>query len=228
MHVLRKVFGKSAELDGTISKDAIGKYLPPSPTIVEAGAHVGVDTAEMAALWPSSKIYAFEPVPGIYKQLVANVRPYKNIKAYKLALSNKTGKNKIYVSGGRSDGSSSLLKPKEHLKIHPDVTFNSSVDIETITLEDWMLENKVSKVDFLWLDMQGFELQVLKSCKPLLKHVSAIYTEVNLVENYEKGALYEELKSWLNNQGFEPTIERMPWADGGNVLFIKTGRDVRA
>src|SRR5690348_5136801 len=52
--------------DGRISKAVVQRYLPPSPVVVDCGAHDGTDTAEMAQRWPSARLYAFEPVPELY------------------------------------------------------------------------------------------------------------------------------------------------------------------
>jgi FkbM family methyltransferase len=195
--------------------------LPYNPGIIDAGAHIGTDSIAMANLFPEGKIYSFEPIPIVFKRLKKNANKYNNIICYPFALSNKDGISSIYVSKGSSDGSSSLLPPKEHLIAHPTVTFPSIIEVSTITIDSWKSENKIDKVDFLWLDLQGHELDVLKSAKETLKKVRAIYTEVNLIENYDKTALYPELRDWLNGEGFEVELENIDSKDAGNVLFIK-------
>jgi len=213
-----KPFLKSSN---SIDKKYIAKFLPKNPIIVEAGAHVGLDTIEMAKIWPESKIYAFEPVLEIFNQLKKNTSKYSNITCIKLGLSNKTGVGKMFVSSGASDGSSSLLEPKEHLVIHPNVKFEKSSTISIISLDDWVKKNNIKKIDFLWLDLQGMEYSVLKKSKNLLKSTKVIVTEVSLVENYSNGVLYPKLKSFLLKNWFKIEKEEILWEDGGNVLFIK-------
>ena len=53
--------------------------LPRHPIIVEAGAHIGVDSIEMAILWPEGHIYAFEPVKGHLSKLIENTMNHSNI-----------------------------------------------------------------------------------------------------------------------------------------------------
>jgi hypothetical protein len=122
---------------------------------------------------------------------------------------------------GASNASSSLLRPKEHVVDHPDVLFNSEIEIQTITLDDWAEKHGVKKVDFLWLDMQGYELAALKAAHVALKSVLAIYTEVSLRETYEGVPLYSDVRDWLEERGFRVEREESPWPDVGNVLLVR-------
>ena len=54
---------------GVLPKKYFLKFLPENPVILEAGAHKGKDTVEMAKLWPAGTIHAFEPVPSLFKKL---------------------------------------------------------------------------------------------------------------------------------------------------------------
>lgn len=207
---------------GEIRKDELLQYLSNDPIILEAGAHIGRDTIQLAMLWPEGHIFAFEPVSEIYQQLVANTNHYDNIKCVNLALSNKIGNDSLFLSCGSSDASSSLLKPLEHLMFHPDVTFLASELVRTITIDQWAFENGVTKIDFLWLDLQGMEYEVLKASPNIMKDVKVIYTEVNLVALYDGTLLYPEYKRWLLDQGFKVEKKFIPWRDAGNVLFIRS------
>jgi 2-O-methyltransferase len=206
---------------GVVNKKTIRKYIGRDAIIIEAGAHIGTDTCEMAKLWPDTTIYAFEPIPELFEILKHNTSSYSNVKCFQLALGNKTGITSINKSSGDSDASSSLLEPKEHLKIHPTVLFDKKIEIEVTTLSDWMKLYCIERIDFLWLDLQGFELDVLKDSVDIVSNVSVIYTEVSLIENYSKSALYPELRDWLMTLGFKVKIEKLAWMDGGNVLFVK-------
>lgn len=202
-------------------KQLIAQYLPDNPVIIEAGAHIGFDSAEMARYWKKGHLHCFEPVPHIYEQLLGNTQYYKNINTYKLALGEQTGTSEIYVSKGAQNASSSLLAPKDHLDIYPDITFEEKIEIQTINLDEWAQQNRIAKVDFMWLDLQGFELQVLRAAPQVLKLVTAIYTEVHTQETYVGVPLYMELKAFLEEAGFEVTHEDLSYQEGGNVLFVR-------
>lgn len=206
---------------GTVDKTYMAQFLPKNPIIVEAGAHVGIDTIEMIKLWPSAKIYAFEPVPNLYMQLKNRTRYYKNIYCFDYALSNNNSYADFYISSGTSDGSSSLLAPEEVLSFHPTVLFNTKIQVPTLTLDQWALNNNIDHIDMLWLDLQGAEPMVLKASPNILKTVKVIYTEVSTIKLYADSELYSEFKLWLEKQGFYIQKEEIPWADGGNVLFVR-------
>lgn len=217
--LFRKILNKGKK--GEIPKSFIGKFLPKAPVIIEAGAHIGADTLEMSKRWPKGSIHAFEPVPDIFAKLIENTKGLKNVKSYPCALGAVTGTARIFVSGGESDGSSSLLEPKEHLTEHPDVHFAEQIEIPVMTLDDWSEKYGVRNADLLWLDMQGNELAAMKAGESILGTVRAIHIEVSLKEVYHCVPLYPEVREWLEARGFKVVREELPWPDMGNVLFVR-------
>jgi FkbM family methyltransferase len=218
---LTRLFKGSEPKLGEIPKNYIAKFLPQNPIIIEAGAHIGVDTLEMSTLWPLGHIHAFEPIPAIFQTLKENTSKTRNVTCYPLALSDSNGTAEIFVSGGTSDGSSSLLAPKEHLIEHPNVTFTTKIEVSTITLDKWVVDESIRRIDFLWLDLQGYEFNVLKASPEILESVLVIHTEVSLKHIYEDAPLYPELRQWIESKGFEVRFEALPWNDAGNVLFVR-------
>ena len=223
-HLQKLLFEKFAlpnALNEKISKVVLKKYLPLRPVIIDCGAHDGADTIELANL-KYSTVHAFEPVETLFNKLKSRPNFRKNIKYYQLALADKNGTMDFYVSEGESDASSSLLEPKLHLVDHPETVFNSKIIVRTLTLDSWANENGIEKVDLLWLDMQGFELNMLRESKKILNTVSVIHTEVSTRETYKGVAPYAAYRSFLEERGFKVKIEAIPkgW-DMGNVLFVK-------
>jgi FkbM family methyltransferase len=224
-HIRKILFEKFAlpkVINEKISKVVLKKYLSSNPVIVDCGAHDGADTIELANLFKHSSICAFEPIEHLFNKLKARPNPQKNIKYFQLALADKTGTMDFYVSEGESDASSSLLEPKHHLIDHPETVFNSKISVKTSTLDSWAKNNGIDKVDLLWLDMQGFELNMLRESKKILNTVSVIHTEVSTRETYKGVAPYAAYRSFLKERGFKVKIEAIPkgW-DMGNVLFVK-------
>ena len=224
-HVKRILFEKYAVpnvINETISKALLRKFLPSNPGIIDCGAHDGSDSVALAKLFKMGIVHSFEPVDELFIRLKLNTEKHKNAICYKMALADKNGLMDFYVSEGASDASSSLLEPMEHLNDHPSTFFKKKITVPTITLDSWAAENKILKVDMLWLDMQGFELNMLQTSESILDSVSVIHTEVSTKQTYKGVAQYNDYRSFLESKGFTMTIEAIPtgW-DMGNVLFVR-------
>jgi len=195
------------------------KILPENPIIIEAGAQFGEDTVWMSELWSAGTIYAFEPSPISFMELEKIAAKANNIVAVPLALSDKKGYFSFYLAGGAS----SLLKPQDSFNtdyFHSDL--DHPITVQTITLNEWAYQNNVETIDFMWLDMEGNELNALKGSLSLLKKVKLIYTEVNLQRFWHDCVVYEELKAWLEEQGFAAIWQYIVPNWHGNILFINT------
>ncbi len=201
----------------------IALFLPSAPVVVDAGAHNGSETVQMSLLWPQGIVHAFEPVPAVFRQLELNTGHLANICRYPIALAGVNADLTMHVSSGGTDAASSLLVPKEHHAINPHVVFNEQITVPALTLDAWAEQNHCSRVDFLWLDMQGGELAALKAAPRLLATVQAIHLEAATVEIYEGNPLYPEMRDWLQAQGFRPEVEALAYTSGGNAFFVRPG-----
>lgn len=201
--------------------DLVKSKFPDFETILEAGGHNGKDSRRIHSLWPKAKLFVFEPEPKLFSQLVENTKDLPNTYTLQLALSEFAGTLSFYISSGKSDASSSLLRPKDHLTAHPDVVFEENTLVETVNMDEWAEKSGVNKIDFMWLDMQGNEYSALKRAPNIISKTKAIYSEVSLIETYEGVILYPEFKKFMQSNGFEVFIEYLTWKDMGNVLFIR-------
>ncbi|MBS0628577.1 MAG: FkbM family methyltransferase [Verrucomicrobia bacterium] len=206
--------------------ERIKTFLSDTPVIVEAGTYDGQDTVELSKLLPEAQIYTFEPVPELFNKSAKRLESFNNIKIYNHALSDKTGKGTMYLSeqkgaAGIVSMSSSLLAPKEHLIYSPDTLFKNTIEVSTTTIDNWAEENNISTIDVLKLDIQGNELNVLMASPKILSTVKAVLIEVEFVEAYEGQYLFEEIKLWMEEWGFE--LDTLFNACGwfGDALFIR-------
>jgi FkbM family methyltransferase len=211
-----------AEADPTaLILSRVRSNLGRSAIVVEAGAHNGSDTARLSRCFGSGTVHAFEPVPELFSKMVARTLHLSNVRRYNIALGASSGDATLYLSGGTSDASSSLLKPIKHLDFHPDVTFDHALPVRCMSLDDWAATAEVEKVDFIWFDLQGMEADVLKASSTIFPKVRMIYSEVSLVELYKGCPVYQEYRGWLESFGFAVLAEDLRWVDGGNVLFAR-------
>ncbi len=195
--------------------------LEVNSTIIEAGTAGGSDTKFFSDYFTNGKIYGFEPIHFLYQETLSKVKDRSNVEVYNSALSDKSGISVIYQSDrfGQMAVSSSLLKPKEHLQVHPEITFKEEIEVECINLDDFCSSKNINLIDLMWLDMQGYEPIVLKASPNSMSMTRYIYAEVSLIETYENVIIYPEFKEFMFQNGFEPIFEDLPWVDMGNVLF---------
>ncbi len=206
----------------------IKTYIPKNPIIVEAGCFDGRDTLTLSTFWPEGLIHAFEPVPEIFTMLTNTTQHCHNVIRYNLALADKTGTALLHLSA-KPDAphapfqAGSLLKPKERLT-WSNVIYPTTIQVDTITLDEWAQQHAIERVDFIWLDVQGFALPILQAAPHILKTVKLLYVEVEFIEAYEGQHTYHEVKMWLETHGFSMIardFDETPHWFFGNALFVR-------
>lgn len=100
--------------------------------------------------------------------------------------------------------SSSILDLGIHANLYPNVVVTEVRVQKTMRLDTFFELNSIdpTKYDFWNLDIQGSELNALKSAEKYLKHVNYIYTEANTREIYKGCALLPEIDCYLAEYGF--------------------------
>jgi len=193
-------------------------------TFVEIGMHFGTDTNEFRQLKPNARIVCFEPDPRNI-EMIKKLGNDKICELYELAISNTNEPMDFYLSSGNATGllndplltnndwscSSSLKKPTGHLIVHKWITFSDKVKVNCTRLDDFEpLKN--TKIDFMWVDVQGAEDMVFSCAKNTLKNTHYVYTEYCNQELYEGQLNLQEILNLFD--GFELIYDY-----GGDVLL---------
>ena len=142
------------------------KYKMGIKGIVHIGAHYGEEIQEYVDNG-IQKITVFEPLSknfDVLSQRLQNVNA--DINGYQVALGSKKGTATMYLSSNEAQ-SSSILKPKEHLQHHPDVSFDGTEEVEVDILDNY----DIGESNFINVDVQGYELEVFKGGKETLKKI---------------------------------------------------------
>lgn len=192
-----------------------------SPVILDCGAHNGTTARFWKSIFPNSTIYAVEADPENAYQLFYNVQNISGIYPFHLALSD-TNENVVFYPNvmGRGSEQGSLYKQSRDCWFWDVQVSDLPITIPSRTLDRFCEENNIEKIDFLFLDMQGGELQMLKKSSKILPNVTLICTEVLFEPIYEGAPLYQEVKEFLELSGFEEI--RMFYYDRyGDAYFVK-------
>lgn len=156
--------------------------IEPGMIVADVGAYIGLYTCMAAAIvGDSGKVLAFEPDPNNHEQLLNNVKlnEYKNVTIVQCALSDAQGKANLYI--------------KHHGTVSSLAGTGKSVNVGLDTLDRVLDRLGTKKVDLIKIDVEGYELPVLRGAEntikrnPDIKMVIASYhypTEVNEVSNY--------------------------------------------
>jgi FkbM family methyltransferase len=123
-----------------------------------------------------------------------------------IAIAKESGTATLYVTNNPM--CSSLYRPNESLLQHflglPElVNLNYTTEVETTTLDAFCKAESIDDINFLQIDVQGAELQVLEGAvQTLNQSVLAIQTEVEFSPLYENQPLFADVDTFLRRQGF--------------------------
>ena len=188
--------------------------------IIHIGAHYGEEISDYIDNGIKD-IILFEPLSDNFNILEKNVKNLNaNIIGYQVALGSTSGNSKMYVSSNEKQ-SSSILKPKVHLTHHPNVSFPSTEIVEVKALDEF----ETSNFNFINMDVQGYELEVLKGATKTLTHIDYVYCEVNRDEVYENNAFIEQIDEYLSRYNLIRVETDWGGEIWGDALYIRVSKD---
>ncbi len=194
----------------------------PITGAMHVGAFAGEELASYRCLGLNNTVM-FEPQPDLYDLVQGKMIAGEKI--HNIALGSKQCEKQMYVSwraGGVRQGSgasSSLMRPKKHLTEHTDVLFRR----DTINVKVDILDNYYDPAyNFLNIDVQGYELEVLKGAVNSLPTVDAMILEVNRDEVYEGCPMVEELDEFLKDFGFSRIATAWQSYSWGDAVYART------
>ncbi len=192
-------------------ENLIRKYDLKITGVIQAGAHEGQEVWLFKRLRVNNG-YFFEPCIRPFR-ILASLPVGGNYTYYQIALSDHEGYE--VMNAASYDQSSSLLKPKFHLVVHPNITFEGSEMVMLRTLDSF----KITNCNLLVIDVQGYELSVLRGAKETLKTIDYVYIEVNKEELYEGCSMVEDVDDFLSDF----TRVETKWGNKGygDALYLK-------
>jgi FkbM family methyltransferase len=219
---LRWIFHRGSALTN-IELSLIERHLEGLGIIIEAGASDGVDTLRIAEYFPLHRVIAIEPIKEQFDVMKNAVQHLENVRPEHFALNTISGVAEMYVGSSGSGiggmGSSSLLEPEKHVAYFPEIQFGMRQKVNAMSIEDYCSKNDISKIDLFWLDLQGYEMSIIrKSANFFVENVNLIHMEVSRVQLYKGAATYDEILSEMKALGFIAVKKRVGRVSG-NCLF---------
>lgn len=153
-----------------------------------------------------------EPCAPAFKILQENFSTDPDIQLLNFACGSYTGEASMFVETANKGQSNSLMKPVNHMKQYPDIKFRGSELVQVRPLDALPL---AGPFNFMSLDVQCFEMQVLTGAKRTLESIDYIMSEVNApgAELYEGCTDINEMDAYLSTWGFV-RVEEPKWING--------------
>ena len=188
-------------------KENIYQKIRNGDVVLDVGSNIGEVLLNMAKVNPEGIIYGFEPVKSTFDKLQKNVslNHFSNIYLNQLALSDKN-ETVFYQSKEGHSGGTMMTKESK---------VNSPNFIEAMTLDNFVEMNLIEKIDFIKVDIEGFEMNFIKGAlQTLKKHKPSIFIEVDHDKLIRQNSSPEELLSILKSIGYK-------------VLHVKTNEEIK-
>lgn len=171
----------------SVERDFVSAYVQPGMIVVDAGANVGLYSLISSVLvGEAGRVYSFEPSKLTYQRLVSNLalNGCRNVFPYNMALSNVNGTLVLGLDPAHPDLDSHRFVRTVETGCLPQAG-DESVDAQL--LDVCFKERGLDlKVDFLKIDVEGAELQVLRGAEEILSHSPNIAILLECTKNREE------------------------------------------
>ncbi|QGJ69500.1 Hypothetical protein PBC10988_11820 [Planctomycetales bacterium 10988] len=168
----------------------------PGDTVLDIGAFIGRHTLRYAQIvGPQGIVIAVEPFVENFQLLQTNVRlnSFSNILCAQVAMSDRNGMGQLHYE---QEASVATLEPSENSQL-------PQVPVITYTVDTLCRDYGIQEVDFIKIDVEGSELQVLEGAEKMLKRSSKLRLMIE-VHDFLPGKenLYMDLEKWLKARNF--------------------------
>lgn len=208
--------GEIRALRKALAFHAVGKS--GIPIFIDAGAHIGEWSHAALAAFPNATIHAFEPSSAHRAQFPKVLLDYAGYTLSDSAL-------------GRADGSAMLYKDKETTGLasltrrelsHHGIEMNLREEVAVAALDTYALVHGIKRIDYLKIDVEGHELDVLMGAADLLRRGAILAVQFEFGGcNIDTRTYFRDFYTFFAQAGFDIYIIRR----GGSLARIRRYRE---
>ena len=161
--------GTSLFFNGSFEKnelDICRKYIKENSIVLDIGANIGIHSIYFSQIAKKGLVLAFEPASEPYSLMLANIKDIDNILPVNLAVSNSDQIADFYIT---TDNAYSSLKDTKRK------TIKNIKRIICCKLDDFLLRLNLDHIDFVKIDAEGFEHNVLEGIRKLSKYIDRLF-----------------------------------------------------
>lgn len=194
-------------------------------TLFDVGANRGQTAKYMRKKFPEAKIYCFEPIKDTY-ELLREKTTRLGLSYYNLALGAESGEVEVKVDVQNRNSTRNTLI--EENTVH-DPSAVKIEKVQVVRLTDFCKTNNIEKIDYLKIDTEGYDLEVLKGATEMLENASIafIQAEVSMNPKNTFHVDFVEVKNFLEKYKYvlfgiyEQKQQRgIPMLRRSNVVFV--------
>lgn len=185
------------------SSQKLLEYMGDARTIIDVGGNIGQSCLEINnnrnALFKDFKIISFEPYPETYHHFIHNLKlnhSIQNIRVENMGLGEEESEVKMFRECNTNSGGNKVVFD----------TSQNTAGIETVkitTLDHYVESHQIEKVDFIKIDIEGYEYSALKGAeKTLRKFKPKLYLELDTHNLKKQGTSPAEVLSYLKNLNY--------------------------
>jgi FkbM family methyltransferase len=181
----------------------IDRMVGPGMTCFDIGANIGAVSTHLArTVGAAGHVHAFEPVPALRVRLQKNLARNdcdRIVSVHPLALSNATGEARLAVAAVDADnqGLASLVAAGTD-------RLTGMLTVQTVTLDDFVAERRIDRIDFMKIDIQGAEILLLEGGRRTLAELRPdLIVEVSPADMAGIGKTSRDLLRALEGCGYQ-------------------------
>jgi FkbM family methyltransferase len=164
-------------------------------TIFDVGANRGEYSIALSGLFPTARIYAFEPSPNTFKLLVNEVSGVSQIDAVNIGFGNENETTSLY-----KENSIARIASLTELEV-TNSEFTERVRIRR--LDDYLKDAEIQRIDLLKIDVEGHEWDVLQGAISTLKSGKVFSIQFEFGEfNIDTRILFRTIFRFLKEAGY--------------------------
>ena len=165
------------------------KHIPIGGVVLDIGCYIGDHTIAYAnKVGKDGNVFAYEPSDDAYRCAFYNMRLHDNTEVINIAIGAKNGTaaiNKVQTNDGMNF-----------------LTDGNEIKVKTLD-QVFIVENQIDRIDFIKIDCEGFELDVLAGgVETIKKYRPKMLIEINEMTLSRNGITRELIYGWLDSNGY--------------------------
>ncbi|MCL4269497.1 MAG: FkbM family methyltransferase [Anaerolineales bacterium] len=171
--------------------------IQPDDVVVDIGAHIGGFAVRAAKQAHRGKVFAYEASSKNFAMLSENrnLNNADNLHIHNVAISDHRGEMKFFMPGDNGALGSLMQEKDSPMEI-----------VQSMTLADILSENRIERIDYLKLDVEGAEYDILLGCSDeTLSKIQKIVLEYHEFTGHHHSHI--DLVECLKSHGFQVTVE---------------------